>query len=204
MAAISSEAGGLRARWEELSERERLMVSGLAAVTVVILLLLLGVWGRSRLGELSDDNADMRRVLKEIETNRDSYQQLKTKAQQVESRLGRGGVQLEGLLEAAARETDVEIKETNERPPVPVANKKYNERSVDLRLPKVTIGKLSHFLRKIETGPNLVVVTGLSARVRDDKHEDLEVELTVTTWEKAPDKPKGTAGGGAAGKETKG
>lgn len=204
MAAMSSGAAGLRARWEQLSERERLMVGAFVGVALVMILLLGALVVRSSLGDLADDNDAMRRVLKEIEENRDSYQRLKMKSQQVEARIGQGGVQLEGLLESAANQTAVEISESTERPAVAVANKKYTERAVDVRLRKVTLEKLSHFLRKLETGPNLVVVTRLSTRVRDDKHEELEVEMTVTTWEKADPKKGGGGGGGAGGKEAKG
>jgi hypothetical protein len=199
MAAMSQSSGGLRARWEGLSDRERLMVGGLLAVAVTILLLSTGLVARRRLVELRDDNADVRRVLKELEQNKENYQRLKAKSAQVESRLGHGGMQLEGLLEAAANASNVEISETNERPATPVANKKYIERSVEIRVRKVTLEKLAHFLRRIETGAALVVVTSLTARARDDKHEDLEVEMTVTTWEKAPDAKKGAGGG--AGKD---
>jgi len=198
MSAWSDATAGLRARWDGLSDRERTMVGWLAVVFAVVVLALITFVGRNQLTGLADDNDAMRRVLKEIDTNRDSYRRLKAKSDQVEARLGKGGVQLEGLLEAAAKETEVPISETNERPQVPVANKKYIERSVDLRLQKVTLDKLAHFLRKIETGPNFVVVTGLSARTRDDRHQELEVEMTVSTWEKAPEAKK-PAGGGSGG-----
>ena len=208
MAAMNSGAAGLRARWEQLSERERRLVSAMIAVAVALLLILSSLMVYGRLGDLADDNEAMRRVLKEIEDNRDSYQRLRMKSQQVEARIGHGGVQLEGLLETAANLSNVEISESTERQPVAVANKKYTERAVDVRLRKVTIDKLAHFLRKLETGPNLVVVSRLSARVRDDKHEELEVEMTVTTWEKADTKkaggPGGSGAGGGDGKEGKG
>lgn len=211
MAAMNSGAAGLRARWEQLSERERRLVSAMIAVAVVLLLAVSALVVHGSLGDLADDNEAMRRVLKEIDEGRDNYQRLRMKSQQVEARIGHGGVQLEGLLETAANQSNVEISESTERAAVAVANKKYTERAVDVRLRKVTIDKLAHFLRKLETGPNLVVVTRLSARVRDDKHEELEVEMTVTTWEKAdgkkaggPSGPGGSGAGGGDGKEGKG
>ena len=111
--------------------------------------------------------------------------------------MGAGGVQLQGLLEAAAKEAGVEIAEQTERPANPLG-KKYIERAVDLRLRKVQLEDLTKFLRKVETGPNLVVVTALNIRSRDDKHMDLEVEMAVSTYEHAPpEKP------GHKGKDTK-
>ena len=69
----------------------------------------------------------------------------------------------------------------------------------------MTLENLAKFLRGVETGPNLVLVTGLNVRTRDDKHEELEVEMTVTTWEKAPDVKKagGTTGAAKDGKDAK-
>jgi hypothetical protein len=200
----------LRSRWERLSERERMLVGALGLVVIGLVMVVVGFVIGSNLSALQDDNNDMRQALNEIQNRRDSYSKVRSKTSQLEARLARGQVQLGGLLESAARESQVEIAETNERQPTTVANKKYIERDVDLRLPKVTLDALAKFLRKIETGPNLVVVTALNVRIRDDKHEDLSVEMTVSTWERAPDakgghKKEGAAAPGeAAGKESKG
>jgi type II secretory pathway component PulM len=199
---------GLKARWERLSERERLLVGAGAAATFLVMLAVIVFLVNSTLGDLRDDNAEIRQALKDIEANREAYVRVRSKVAQVESRIGKGTVQLEGLLESAANASDVLISETTEKPPVQIKNTKYIERAVDLRIRKCTLDQLAKFLKKIETGPNLVVVTGLHARVRDDKHEDLEVEMTVSTWERAPDKKGGGTGtggaGGGTGKEGKG
>jgi hypothetical protein len=192
---------GLRARWERLGERERMLIGwGAAAVFVVAIGIAAALVSASQ-SELADDNAAMRQALKDLEQHRDAYLKAKAKSAQFESRIGHGNVQLEGMLETAANQSDILIAETNERQPQQLKNTKYTERSVDLRIRKCTLDQLAKFLRTIETGPNLVVVTGLTARVRDDKHEDLEVEMTVTTWERAPDTKggKGKGGGGDKG-----
>ena len=106
----------------------------------------------------------------------------------LETRMGKTPVALQGFLEQVAKEAGVEIPESNEQPPQP-AGKQFTARSVDLRLKQVTLESLAKFLRGIETGPNLVVVTGLNIRTRDDKHQDLEVEMTVTTWDRVSEKP---------------
>jgi type II secretory pathway component PulM len=178
----------LRDRWERLSSRERTMVSALGVTFVIMVTLIVGFFITDGLATLDERNADMRQALRDIDSQRDNYRKAKEKTVQLEARMGRTPVQLQGYLEAAAKEAGVEIPESNERPAAP-AGKHYVERAVDLRLRQVKLEALTKFLRKIETGPNnIVLVTSLSIRTRDDKHEELDVELTVSTYEHATEK----------------
>jgi hypothetical protein len=135
----------------------------------------------------------MRQALKDLDTQRDAYRRMKAMASELETRIPRAPIQLQGFLEQAAKEAGVEIPESTERPPAP-AGKRWVERAVDLHLRQVTLDALARFCRSIETGPNLVVVSALSIRSRDDKHQALEVDMTVSTYERATEKkekPKG-------------
>jgi hypothetical protein len=184
--ALSDKWNDVRGRWERLSDRERRMVGGLGLAVVAVAVLGIGFSIANGLSDLEDTNADMRQALHDIDSQRDAFQHAKMKNAQLEVRIGHSQVQLQGYLEQAAKDAGVEIAETSERQPA-AAGKKYTERAVDLRLRKVGIDSLAKFLRKIETGPNLVMVTALNVRSRDDKHEDLEVEMTVSTYEHASD-----------------
>jgi hypothetical protein len=101
----------------------------------------------------------------------------------MEARLGRSPIQLQGYLEQAAKEAGFEIPESNDEPPTP-AGKKYVEHSAKLHLRAVTLEQLTNFMKKIETGENLVVVTALNIRTRDDKHLQFDVEMSVSTFER--------------------
>ena len=188
---------GLRARWERLTERERRMVAAMAVVFAVVIVGVVTFLINDGLSTLSEENDAMRTALADIETGRSAYLRARQKTSQLEVRIGRGGVQLQGYLEQAAKDAGIAIDETTELKPAP-AGKAYVERSVELRLRKVGLEPLARFLRKIETGPNLVVVTGLDVRTRDDRHEEFEVEMTVSTYEHAPPEKPG------AKKENKG
>jgi type II secretory pathway component PulM len=187
--AAGQQGSGLRARWDRQTDREKRMVMLLGVMAVLVGALLGGFIVNNEISSLESENEAMRQALRDIDTKRDGYQRAKAKTAQLEVRMGRGGAQLDGFLEQAAKEAGVQIDETNPRPPAP-AGSQYVERSVDLRLRKVALEPLAKFLRHIETGPNLVVVTQLNVRTRDDKHEELEVEMTVSTYEHATDKGK--------------
>jgi hypothetical protein len=184
-------AGGrlqkLRDRWERLSTRERTMVGALGVTFVVMVTLIVGFFITDGLATFEERNADMRQALRDLDTKRDGYLKAKSKVQQLEARIGHNPIQLGGYLEQAAKEAGFEIPESSERQPVP-AGKHWTERAVDVHLRQVKLDALTKFLKKVETGPNLVVITALNIKTRDDKHQDLDVEMTVSTYERASEK----------------
>ncbi len=171
-----------RSRWERLSNRERRLLAAGAATLLGIALAAMGGAVAANLNELEEANAEMRQALKDIAEHHDAYQQARAKNAQLEVRMGSSPVQLQGYLESAAKETGVEIAESDELPPQPVG-KKYLERAVNLRLRRVGLDALTKYLRRIETGPNLVIVSALGIRVVDDKREQFEVEMKVSAFE---------------------
>ncbi len=181
------QVGRLRERWERLSPRERTLLTAMGATFVVMVTIVTGFFITDGLSTLEENNGAARDALHELETHRDSYLKAKAKAEQLKARMGKTPVQLQGFLEQVAKEAGVQIPESNELPPQ-AAGKQFTERSVEIRVKQVTIESLAKFLRGIETGPNLVVVTGLNVRTRDDKHEELDVEMTVTTYERVAEK----------------
>ena len=184
---FESQIGRLRERWERMSPRERTLVSAAGATFALMIVIISGFVITDGLATLEERNSDARQALHDLDTQRDNYLRAKAKASQLEARVGHTPVQLQGFLEQVAKESGVEIPESNERAAAP-AGKQYMEHSVEIRLKQVTLPTLTKFLKGIENGPNLVVVTALSVHTRDDKHEDLEVEMTVSTYEKAAEK----------------
>ena len=56
--------------------------------------------------------------------------------------------------------------------------------------PERALEPLAKFMRRLEQNAgNLVMVTQLSIRARDDKHVDFDVDMTVSTYERAAKKP---------------
>ena len=173
----------LRDKWERLSQRERTMVGAMGVTFVLMLTLIVGFRITDGLSSMEERNADMRQALRDLDTQRDSYLRLKAKTAQMETRLGTTPVQLQGYVEQAAKEAGVEISDSSDRAPTP-AGKKFIERTVDLHLKPMTLDQLTKFMKAIETGRSLVVVKELSVRTRDDKHQQLDVDMVVSTFER--------------------
>jgi type II secretory pathway component PulM len=179
----------LRDRWERLSQRERTMVGAMGVTFIILVVMIVGFLITDGLSSMDERNADMRQALRDLDTQRESYLRIKAKASQMETRLGSSPVALGGYLESAAKDAGVQIQEQTDRPAA-AAGKKFIERTADLHLRAVTLEQLTHFLKAIETGKSLVVVTQLNVRTRDDKHEQLDVEMAVATYERASDAGK--------------
>jgi len=177
----------LRDKWERLSQRERTMVGAMGVTFVIMVTLIVGFLITDGLSTMEEHNADMRQALRDLDTQRDSYIRMRAKTAQMETRLGATPVQLQSYVENAAKEAGVEISDSTDRP-ASAAGKKFIERSVDLHLKPVTLDQVTRFMKAIETGRSLVVVKELTVRTRDDKHEQLDVDMTVSTYERATDK----------------
>jgi type II secretory pathway component PulM len=173
----------LRDKWERLSQRERTMVGALGITFVVLVTIIVGFLITDGLSTLDERNGDMRQALRDLDTQRDSYLKLRAKSQQVEVRLGQTPVALGGYLETAAKEAGIDTPDITERAPT-AAGKSFTEHSVDLHLRAVTLEQLVKFMRAIETGRNLVVVKELHITTRDDKHMQLDVEMSVSTYQR--------------------
>jgi type II secretory pathway component PulM len=173
----------LRDKWERLSQRERTMVGAMGVTFVVMVTLIVGFLITDGLSSMEERNSDMRQALRDLDTQRDSYLRLKAKTAQMETRLGSQPVQLQGYVENAAKDAGVEISDSTDRPAA-AAGKKFIERTVDLHLKPVTLDQLTKFMKAIETGRSLVVVTSLTVRTRDDKHQQLDVDMSVSTYER--------------------
>jgi len=173
----------LRDKWERLSQRERTMVGAMGVTFVIMVTLIVGFLITDGLSSMEERNSDMRQALRDLDTQRDKYLVMKAKVAQMETRLGTTPVQLQGYVENAAKEAGVEISDSTDRAAA-AAGKKFIERSVDLHLKPATIDQITKFMKAIETGRSLVVVKELSVRTRDDKHQQLDVDMVVSTFER--------------------
>lgn len=184
----------LRDKWERLSQRERTMVGALGVTFALLVTLIVGYVISDGLATLEERNADMRQALHELETGRDAYLRMKAKTAQAELRMGQTPVQLNSYLETASKEAGIEIPESNERSQ-PTSNKAFVERTLDIGLRNVTLEQLTKFMRAVENGRNMVIVSQINVRTRDDKHDTLDVEMSVSTYERAKDGGKGAKKG---------
>jgi hypothetical protein len=183
-----------RAQWDRMTPRERRLVSTLAGVLAAFFVLLAGYFVWSGLDDIDEHNALARQALKDIADHRDEFTEARRRLTSQEVRVSRTPVQLTSLIEGAATEANIKIDESTDRTPAP-RGKKYIEKGVDVKIHHTDLQSLTKFLKKLETGPNLVVVDRLLVRTRYNEHDQLDVDLGVMTFEHAPEGTKKPSGG---------
>jgi Tfp pilus assembly protein PilN len=194
------------AEWERMAPRERRWVAVLAAAVVLVSALLGSYFVFSNISDLEEGNANIRKALAAIAMHRNEYLDAKARSAAQEARIGYDPPQLTADLEAAAREEQVQIDESNERPNTP-AGRRYAQHDVDLKIRQVDLQALSKFLRRVETGPRLIMFTHLSLKRRYSEADKLDVELTATAFERLKDdklKKKAPEKGGGGGDKAEG
>jgi type II secretory pathway component PulM len=189
----------VQAQWERLSLRERRLLSTLAACVIACIVITIGWLIADGLKQIDERNRDMRQAIKDIATHRDEYVRAKAESDRQGNKIPESAPPLQGYLEAAAKELDVQIPEMNERPPQP-RGKGVVEKSVDIKLRGVNVQQLAELMKKVESGStNIVVISRLYVRTRFNQHDQLDAEMTVSTYERGqPEKPKGPTKGAKA------
>lgn len=172
----------LKGSWERLSPRERSMVSGLGAALVLGVVVFVGFTIQSGLEELEENNEAMRKALRDVDQNKDAYLVQRQRLAALEVRISRTPVELNRFLETAASTAGVSIAESGETQPV--QGERFVQRGMEIKLRKVTIEQLGKFMKEIETSQQLVQITTLSVNTRWGQHQDLDVEMTVSTFER--------------------
>jgi type II secretory pathway component PulM len=186
---VKNKIADLKGSWERLSQRERSMVGGLVAVVVVGVVILVGYIIASGLEELEENNEATRKALRDIEQNKDSFVVQRQRLAALEVRISRTPVELNRFLETAASAAGISIAESGEMQPV--QGDRYTQRGMEIKLRKVNIEQLAKFMKEIETSQQLVQITSLSVNTRWNQHEELDVEMTVSTYERREGGGKG-------------
>jgi type II secretory pathway component PulM len=184
---IGNKLDDLKASIGRLAPRERMMLTGLGAVVLLFVVGVVAYFIQSGLEEIEEHNDAMRTALRDLEKHKDAYMVQRQRIAALEVRIPQVPIELNRLVETAASSVGVSIAESGEISPV--SGERYVQRAVDVKLRKVTIEQLAKLLKALENSPHIVQVTRLSVATRWNQHQDLDVELTISTYER---KTRGT------------
>jgi general secretion pathway protein M len=195
----------LRERFERLEPREQKLVLGMGAVLVAMVVLLVPIVLAATASSKRKENDATRDVMAAITSARSELELQNAKRNKVLARYARPAPPLAGLLEQLATAHSIEIPESQDRPAVPHANKRYEERSTKIELQKVGMKNLSTFLESVETSGLPVRVSGLNIRKRAAENDSWDVSLTVSAFDRKESEKKAapSPSGESAGEEPK-
>ncbi len=182
---MSELLGRLRAAWDDLQPRERVLLGSAGGLTVVMVayfaiaqpLLALTTAGGGGGIEAADQRLEaMKRVRRE-------YDEVTSRLSGVEQRVQRKGQNrnILSLLDTLAASSAVKIDSMEQRQAA--NNDKYRETKVEVALKRVTLTDTVKYLHNIEDAKQLLSVKSLRVKTRADDPQLLDVTFAVSSFE---------------------
>ncbi len=195
---------GIQERLDALQPRERRLLLVFAGLFVVIAVLAIPLAVSAALAERREDNEQLQYAIGRIASERDAFAERRAASERVIARYRTAAPALAGFIERQAQALEIEIPEFKDRPIVPLQNKRYEERSTEIRVKAVGMRSLILFLEKIAQAPYPISITKLSIRKRAAKEDTWDATLIVSAFHMSEDalaklnSPKKSPGAGAA------
>lgn len=189
----------LRERIDRLEPRERQLLGVLGAVFAVLLLLLVPIGMSAMLSSQKTENEALRTAINNIQKGRALVQKRAAERDAIAARYASPAPPLAGFLAKLAKETGIDIPESQDRAIIP-HGKDYDERSTKIALRRVGMLHLVKFMEKIEQSPHPVIISRLNIRKRGTEVDSYDVEMVVSAYDKkAPSKKKKKKGSSSEG-----
>jgi general secretion pathway protein M len=167
----------LRERIGRLEPRERRLLNVMFVVFIAVVVLFIPLGLAATTSARRTDNDELRTAVEAIETGRHAVAQADAQRESITARYGK-----------PARQSGVEIPESQDRAPVP-HGKQFEERSTKILLRRVGMLGLVQFMERIENSPYPLIVSRLNIRKRSTEPDSYDVEMIVSAFDrKAPEK----------------
>lgn len=177
----------LSERLARLEERERRLLSILALVIGVILLLAIPFGVTALLHGNRSDNDALREAIQQIHGSRAMADRSRAVHRAIEQRYANPAPPLTSFLATLAKEVEVEIPESQDRPGVN-HGKRYEEKSTKISLRKVGMLKVVRLMERIEQSGYPVSISQLNIRKRGVEPDAFDVDMVVSAFERKPEK----------------
>ncbi len=173
----------LRDRLEALDERERRLLGILVLVFVGLVVVLLPIGVTAFLSSKQGEIDELRTVVEEIQSSRDVLRKRAEGRARTQARYANPTPPLAGFLDAFAKQTSIEIPESQDRAVIP-HGKRFEEKSTKIVLRRVGMLNLVKFMEKIEVSGYPVSVSTLNIRKRGTEVDSYDVEMIVSAFER--------------------
>lgn len=179
----------LRARWQQMSERERtiVIVGGIVMGLSLLFVLVVDPW-LARLDRLERQVVRKQKDIKELTLLGQQYMEKQARLAEAEHRMPTPDSQFSLLtfMEEAVTTAGVRDWLTEMYPHVQSLPEGYQETAVNVRLEGMHLQELLAFLVAVEQAPYDVQVRYLQIRPKFDSPEYLDVNLRVLSNAKGP------------------
>jgi type II secretory pathway component PulM len=175
--------GRLRAAFDDLSMRERILVSIVGGLFALFLIWIGVVQSTLEMKNDAEQRLNYaQQQLKVVSRLRREFDDVNGRLTRVEARIktGKRG-NLRTTLESLAQASSVKVESME--PQASPSNDNYRETKVEVGLKDVTLSQTVSYLHQIEAAAQVLSVKSLRMRVRKDRPEFLDVTFTVSSFE---------------------
>lgn len=176
--------GRLRAWFDGLARREKLLVASAGGVTAFVLFVVAIVQplvnARRASAERAQASQEQYAAVRDVKTR---YDEVSARLAGVEQRIAKGPQgNLLATLQELANKTGVKLDSIEPR--TAPAAPPYRETKVQVTLQNASLPQVVGFLHEIENAPQVMTVKSLRLRMRPDQPGMLEVTFTVSSFER--------------------
>jgi general secretion pathway protein M len=176
----------LRDYWEKLSDRERKMLSGMAAVLLAVIAFV-AVWTTSSaVAEVEEERNEIRAVLADIDRAADLLAKRQAERLAIEARYQLKAPPLAAYVERKAKEQGLEVRQVSEEPEKLLNG--YRRQSVRASMSGVSLRPIMHLLAAIEQEPAPMAIERLAIE-HYSAGDTYKVDIGVSAFD-APEKGK--------------
>jgi hypothetical protein len=176
----------VRQSWDNLSDRERRLLSTMAAVFVAMAMFA-AIWTTtSALADVEEERDAIRRVLADIDRSADLLAKRDAERRAIEERYRNKAPALAAYLESRAKDEGISVSSSQEEQPKPING--YQRQSVRLSFANVSLRPVVHLLTGIAEERSPIAVEKLLIE-HYGAGDSYKVDLNVSSYEA----PKGKA-----------
>jgi general secretion pathway protein M len=176
----------LSQRIDRLDARERQLLGVLLLVFIGIVVLMVPVGVAALVSSQRGENEALKEAVAAIQENREVVRKHNEEREVVLARYAQPAPPLAGFLDKLAKDSSLEIPESQDRAPVP-HGKKFEERSTKIVLRKVGMLNLAKFMERIEQSGHPVNISRLNIRKRGTEQDAYDVEMIVSAYVRKAD-----------------
>jgi len=171
----------VQSRFQQLSPRERRLVT-LAGSGVAVFLFLILMFSFSTTAASYRRRTDQKLIkFREVQALAATYREAEQARQRIEQQLTANNVSLVSYVEDKGTSAGLSIPTLTPKGDVPLAEGQIIESSVEIMMPDVRIDKLVNFLNEVERGPGVIKVKYLRLEPRPSA-ENLTAWATIATY----------------------
>lgn len=167
--------------WAGLSLRERRMI-GLLGAAFAATLLIVGITAVRRNIATHEANIESKRVaMEKVAALAETYREAEAARGRIEARIKGTPVRLFSYLEEIAKRQNLALGDMQDRGSDTVGEG-ISRSTVEVSFANIDLRSLTAFLNEIEKSQQLVKVEKLRVRGRDDNPQQLDAQVTVSTY----------------------